>query len=397
MDPNRQYLASKINPILEPLVADLLLQKPADPAEFIITWMHQKYGKSVPTKDAPTKDAPKKPEAEKDKPKKKGEAKPKGEKGSENESSEEEDDEIEGPPMKKIESVSRKAISAEAYGDWNKKSDFVARVIEKTPDQKKRIHAKLQTSFIFNALEAKEMEIVILAMEEKHYEPGAVVIQQGDEGDGLYVVETGALSCYRRFQKDQEPKFLKEYAPGEAFGELALLYNAPRAATITAKTPCILWCLDRATFNNIVKDAAIKKREKYEDFLKGVKIFSTIEPYELTKIMDAVKPVEYKAGSFIIKEGEEGNEFFLLESGEAFATKVLEAGKEATKTLDYAKSSYFGELALLKGAPRAANVIAKTDCVCLTLDRHSFKRLLGPLDEILKRNSEVYAQFIAKK
>jgi cAMP-dependent protein kinase regulator len=48
---------------------------------------------------------------------------------------------------------------------------------------------------------------------------------------------------------------MKNYEPGEFFGELALLYNAPRAATIKAKTNCFLWVLDRNTFNYIVKDA----------------------------------------------------------------------------------------------------------------------------------------------
>jgi len=65
---------------------------------------------------------------------------------------------------------------------------------------------------------------------------------------------------------------LKIYYPGEAFGELALLYNAPRAASIKAKTDCTLFALDRETFNHIVKDAARKKREKYEDALKKVAI-----------------------------------------------------------------------------------------------------------------------------
>jgi cAMP-dependent protein kinase regulator len=48
-------------------------------------------------------------------------------------------------------------------------------------------------------------------------------------------------------------KYLKTYYPGEAFGELALLYNAPRAATIKVKTSAVLFALDRQTFNNIVK------------------------------------------------------------------------------------------------------------------------------------------------
>lgn len=50
---------------------------------------------------------------------------------------------------------------------------------------------------------------------------------------------------------------MRTYESGEAFGELALLYNAPRAATITANEDCTLWCLDRGTFSNIVKEAAV--------------------------------------------------------------------------------------------------------------------------------------------
>jgi cAMP-dependent protein kinase regulator len=64
------------------------------------------------------------------------------------------------------------------------------------------------------------------------------------------------VNCFKKFSADEQPKYLKTYEPGEAFGELALLYNAPRAATITAKTDALLWELDRNTFNHIVKDAA---------------------------------------------------------------------------------------------------------------------------------------------
>jgi cAMP-dependent protein kinase regulator len=74
----------------------------------------------------------------------------------------------------------------------------------------------------------------------------------------MYVVESGILSCSKTSKGKAESTFLKEYHIGESFGELSLLYNTPRAATITAKTDAIVWRLDRDTFNNIVKDAASK-------------------------------------------------------------------------------------------------------------------------------------------
>ena len=93
-------------------------------------------------------------------------------------------------------------------------------------------------SFIFNSLEDKELTTVIDAFEEKKYKAGEVVIKQGDEGDVIYLVDTGELDCEKVFKAGDPPTYLKTYKPGESFGELALLYNAPRAATIKAKTDC---------------------------------------------------------------------------------------------------------------------------------------------------------------
>lgn len=104
-------------------------------------------------------------------------------------------------------------------------------------------------------------------MDERRYAQGETVIQQGDDGSELFVVESGTLSCSKVFKGNTDATFLKKYEAGEAFGELALLYNSPRAATIIADTESLLWCLDRETFNYIVKDASHKKREKYENFL----------------------------------------------------------------------------------------------------------------------------------
>lgn len=83
---------------------------------------------------------------------------------------------------------------------------------------------------------------------------------------------------------------------------MALLYNCPRAASIKAKTNAVLFELDRETFNHIVKDSAVKKRERYEDFLQHVEILKGMDPYEKSKIADVLVTVKVKAGDYIIKQ-----------------------------------------------------------------------------------------------
>jgi cAMP-dependent protein kinase regulator len=108
-----------------------------------------------------------------------------------------------------------------------------------------RIKTRLLQSFMFSALDDKDLKIVVDAMEERNAVEGEKIIEQGEDGDNLYVVESGTLRCEKIFAGNTEPTELKTYVPGEAFGELALLYNAPRAATIIAKESATLWGLDR--------------------------------------------------------------------------------------------------------------------------------------------------------
>ena len=110
------------------------------------------------------------------------------------------------------------------------------------------------------------------------------------------------MDCYRAANKNSEPKKLRSYEPGESFGELALLYNAPRAASVKVVEKATLFSLDRECFNYIIKDAAIKKRDKYEEFLSKLELLSTMEPYERAKIGEALKSVKFNKNDYIVKE-----------------------------------------------------------------------------------------------
>lgn len=112
-----------------------------------------------------------------------------------------------------------------------------------------------------------------------------------------------------------------------------------------------------------------------------------MDHYERSKMADAVKEKKIQSGETIIKQGDAGEVFYILVEGEAKATLETDP---TVSVKEYKSGDYFGERALLSGEPRAANVIAESDLKVITLDRKSFKRLLGPLDDILKRNLSNY-------
>ena len=382
----KAYLHTTVGSLFEDMLTALLAQQPNDPAAFLAAWLH--------SRSSPPLTVSEREELNRLRATASGNKQQRRASASEDSDQSQEDDYVEEIQVAK--KSKRPEVSSEAFGTYNKKEDFQPRQIEKTEAQRQQVLDRLAHSFMFTALDDSEREIVVLAMEERRYSPGDTVISQGDDGDVLFVVDSGTLDCTKVLKAGEAPTFLKNYGPGDSFGELALLYNVPRAATITAQTDSLLWALDRACFNHIVKDSAIRKRERYEEFLKNIDLLGDMDPYERTQLSDAFKTVTFQDESYVIREGDWGDVFFIVASGAAKAMKALEPGAEPVVVKEYAVGDYFGELALLKGEPRAASVIAVGELACETLDRHSFKRLLGPLEDILSRNSKKYEEVMAK-
>lgn len=164
----------------------------------------------------------------------------------------------------------------------------------------------------------------------------------------------------------------------------------------------MLYALDRATFTNIVKEASMKRRERFETFLSKVELLADLDSYERGKICDVLETEYFENGKDIIKQGEKGDKFFLIEEGEAVAFKtdssrlIINSGGKKQQVYEYKANDYFGELALLNDENRAATVVAKGKVKLNSVDRDSFKRLLGPLEDVLARNVSKYEKYVKK-
>ncbi|EED23913.1 cAMP-dependent protein kinase regulatory subunit PkaR [Talaromyces stipitatus ATCC 10500] len=282
----------------------------------------------------------------------------------------------------------RTSVSAESLNPTSSGADsWTPPFHPKTDEQLSRLKKAVSGNFLFSHLDDEHLKTVLDALVEKPIPAkGIKVITQGDAGDYFYIVEEGTFGVFINPSGAAQPgpdglgTQVGSIGPGGSFGELALMYNAPRAATIVSLDPkSTLWALDRITFRRILMDSAFQRRRMYEAFLEEVPLLSSLKPYERSKIADALDTIKYAAGSTIIREGDPGDSFYLLESGEA------EAVKAGTTVKEYSRGGYFGELALLDEKPRAASVIAKTDVKVARLGRDGFKRLLGPVEQIMRR------------
>lgn len=265
----------------------------------------------------------------------------------------------------------RTSVSAESIA-VDGSSDEPLRVYPKTEDQVRRIKAATRNNFIFRDLDEEQETGVLNAMQERRAVTNEVVIRQGDVGDNFYVVESGLLYCYIHAEplpptwlsggsniakavsadKFVVPKFHPEFGsvvqeckPGSSFGELALMYGHPRAASVVAAEPSTLWSLDRITFRTIILKAAHRRRTMYEQFLSTVTLLSSLDAPERSKIADALVSSVYLDGEAVVKQGEMGDTFFFIEEGEAIVTKTQHTENGEVREVQVGhlkKGDYFG-------------------------------------------------------
>uniref|UniRef100_A0A161M7N7 cAMP-dependent protein kinase type II regulatory subunit n=1 Tax=Triatoma infestans TaxID=30076 RepID=A0A161M7N7_TRIIF len=282
----------------------------------------------------------------------------------------------------------RKSISAEAYNP--EEDDGAApEYYPKTDKERQILRNACQNIFIFRSLDQDQWDEVINATFSKEVEKGEEIIREGDDGDNFYVIESGVYNVFKNV--DGEEKKIYTYYHAGSFGELALLYNQPRAATVKAVTDGKLWAMSRQTFRRIVLQRAFKKRKMYEGLIANVPMLESLKPYERLNLADALAPKTFTDGEIIIKQGDIADGMYFIESGEVQVT-ILNEEEEEIEIKRLHTGDYFGELALVTHKPRAASVYAVGDVKTAYLDVDAFERLLGPCMQIMQRNISTYEQ-----
>jgi len=287
-----------------------------------------------------------------------------------------------------VQSKRRGGVSAEVYTEEDAAS-YVKKVVPKDYKTMTALSRAISKNLLFSHLDDNERSDIFDAMFAVHRHAGEIIIQQGDVGDNFYVIDQGDVEVYVSME------YVSTISEGGSFGELALIYGTPRAATVKAKTDVKLWGIDRDSYRRILMGSTIRKRTMYEEFLSRVSILENLDKWEQNTVADALESVQFEDGQEIVRQGDPGEDFFIIVEGTASVYQRRSESEEPVKVAKLGPSDYFGEIALLLDRPRAATVVANGVLRCVKMDRDRFERVLGPCSDILKRNIAQYSSFVS--
>jgi cAMP-dependent protein kinase regulator len=265
---------------------------------------------------------------------------------------------------------------------------------EKSPAIRSKLSKILRSIIMFKHLCEDDFNQILDNMFERRCSANEVIIKENDDGNYFYVIDKGVYEIYKKSDNEfpkLSPKKIGEYNNSGFFGELALLYNQPRSATIiSVENGGVLWAMNRNTFQRLVISNAFKRRKLYEEFLRSVPLLKEcMNDYERTQVADSLTSHGFKKNDCIIQDGDLPNGMYFVEEGEVEIVKENSDGKIIDVILS--TGDYFGELALINKTQRSASAYCYSSvCKVSFLEIEAFERLMGPCINVFKQNINNY-------
>lgn len=250
----------------------------------------------------------------------------------------------------------------------------------KTNEDKNLIINALNNHFIFTSLSEEDKEVVADSMQLYVFPPGSIVFEQDKPSKSYYVVRSGNLEVIVKGRK------VNKIHTGEGFGELALLHDNPRSATIRCIDRVTLWGIERQMFRKVIEEMNTQIYELNREFLEKVTLLQPLSSTQKDSLAASLVPHKYTSGQKIITEGETGQQLFIIKEG---TVSVQKGFKEITRKY---KGDYFGEGALLNNTARSASCIAMDSVKCVSLSRETLQKILNnQLQDIIEKNTIIEA------
>jgi CRP-like cAMP-binding protein/tRNA A-37 threonylcarbamoyl transferase component Bud32 len=262
-------------------------------------------------------------------------------------------------------------------------------LIPKDPEVRDILAKVVHSNILFRAYSPDEQRAIVDAFQNVTVARNEIVIQQGESGAYFYVVANGELEILLEADGLEVP-IGSLLGKGDYFGELALMYNTPRAASVKAKSGCDLWRIDRVTYRRIVTHYHNETLTENSSFLSNVvlhgkRMGDILDEHEKSKVVSQLDMEEFSDGSIIVRQGNTGDSFYIIKSGSVAVWQQQSVDSVPTwvQITTLGKGDFFGEKALLHEDVRSASCIAVGEVRCLSINRHDFIGMLGEWKDMI--------------
>jgi len=246
---------------------------------------------------------------------------------------------------------------------------------------------------LFSSLQPDELQQLIEGVEVRDFPAGEYLMRQGERGDSLHVIVRGKV---RVFLDGELPHDLATLEEGAFVGELAILTDFPRSASVQAETDTQTLEISRALIARVVSESpeVLKVllrffRDRMMDrFLRTSTLFLRFSTADARRLVASFRFLEVDANSRLVVEGQRSPGLFLLMCGEA----VVQRRGVATPHAVLGPGDFCGEMSLLSHRAAMANVDARTKCWMLSLGQKEFQELILAYPQLLEFISELAAE-----
>ena len=173
----------------------------------------------------------------------------------------------------------------------------------------KKLQEVLKRHFFFGNLSIEEIDMVIKNMFYAETQNESYVFKQLDNGSCFFVISQGSVDV---IIDGQTKKTLNQY---DYFGELALMYNAPRSADIQAKEKCCFWAINKKAFTKVYSEIVTKVSKENQKFLETVALFSSLTEQQKININGHMISQKFVDGEMLVNKGDQADSYFIIKEG----------------------------------------------------------------------------------
>ena len=246
---------------------------------------------------------------------------------------------------------------------------------EKSVEDEALIGSTLRGHSVFAGLSAEVHKVLIDEMRAVRLPPNSEVFHQDKHGSNFYIIKSGTAAI----SVNGEP--VRTLTSGQSFGELALIQNTKRTATVTAASELVLWVLEQMSFKAAVRATSALYYKETRAFINKVALFDSLSFKQKDALLDVVVPLKFQARNIIVTEGQPGHMLFIVSSGEVDLTLKSVHQKKVTRGQVFSEQAIYNPQFTHKTTATAA-----TDVTLLTINRTQAFNVLGPqMESILMR------------